>query len=791
MIRKLLLTSGLLLTLSTPVGAQAPQITEQSIQQAANSGAVQLLDSIMTDRKKWQYKVLSSRISIMPSSAGTAKRNTQLADQVDLILQQAANRYPRIQLVREHDLRRPVDYLIRTHVFGQHVNGKEQSTLRMWVESTRNQKTLARADIPLAPGACLNPAKPGQLNDPKTKTINKAVAGSTRFLAEHIREERGCMGTLPTYVQISTPKNTKTQQPVSFSTLLRQHVDKAVRKQHGINPKNGSTPHYTINSSITPQKHRETENIVMTMWAEDPESQRRLATTTHLLDHAVCTRDLQPRVINNNNAQDFELAARKDIKNILQIIAAERGCMTQLFPTHLKLQTTRAADKQENILFSDKLTQTIQTEIDHSPIFDLDTRQQPHYTISSNVTADEVNGKEVYTLNMWADHRKTGKRLASLHSRLRVKDGQSKPTHISTNVTSLGGLNQKLLDVIQKDRAWRRQVSSTRIVVTHAIDGTTQEVLDLDDTILNNLQTVARQQSGVEVNRLDTETLKNAHYITHHVIVQDKSLGKDFVRLQSWIREHKSGRLLVQAQSIVSTSQLNYKLSKEAEDSPVYPVAPRKNRIYTAQQQLAKTRSPQAYRQAMQAQAIMAEARSDYASKNYTKALQKYRRVSKLPAGKSDSRALAGSYISLLRLGKTSEAQKVFAELVQQGFVQADTLTFKILFAVNSVNFFGGNFLSEQYNDWVKQISGYAAANNTCLSITGHSSNSGSANYNLDLSSRRAKQISTLMNRATPATSGKIETDGKGFNENIVGTGTDDIRDAVDRRVEFKRARCS
>jgi hypothetical protein len=37
----------------------------------------------------------------------------------------------------------------------------------------------------------------------------------------------------------------------------------------------------------------------------------------------------------------------------------------------------------------------------------------------------------------------------------------------------------------------------------------------------------------------------------------------------------------------------------------------------------------------------------------------------------------------------------------------------------------------------------------------------------------------------------KTETYGMGFSENIKGLGTDDGRDAIDRRVEFKIVECS
>jgi outer membrane protein OmpA-like peptidoglycan-associated protein len=37
---------------------------------------------------------------------------------------------------------------------------------------------------------------------------------------------------------------------------------------------------------------------------------------------------------------------------------------------------------------------------------------------------------------------------------------------------------------------------------------------------------------------------------------------------------------------------------------------------------------------------------------------------------------------------------------------------------------------------------------------------------------------------------GKLQAVGMGYRENIVGSGTDDLRDALDRRVEFKVRSC-
>ena len=37
----------------------------------------------------------------------------------------------------------------------------------------------------------------------------------------------------------------------------------------------------------------------------------------------------------------------------------------------------------------------------------------------------------------------------------------------------------------------------------------------------------------------------------------------------------------------------------------------------------------------------------------------------------------------------------------------------------------------------------------------------------------------------------RLRTEGKGWDETMVGSGTDDLRDALDRRVEFKVVNCT
>ena len=76
------------------------------------------------------------------------------------------------------------------------------------------------------------------------------------------------------------------------------------------------------------------------------------------------------------------------------------------------------------------------------------------------------------------------------------------------------------------------------------------------------------------------------------------------------------------------------------------------------------------------------------------------------------------------------------------------------------------------------------------MEISGHASRSGKAEYNKKLSERRAQKIRKRLQEVSPAIAKKTVAVGRGFEENIVGTGSDDIRDAIDRRVEFKVLDC-
>ena len=74
------------------------------------------------------------------------------------------------------------------------------------------------------------------------------------------------------------------------------------------------------------------------------------------------------------------------------------------------------------------------------------------------------------------------------------------------------------------------------------------------------------------------------------------------------------------------------------------------------------------------------------------------------------------------------------------------------------------------------------------MRVVGHTSRTGSAAANERLSRQRAEAVQKMLERDNRALSAKLSA--AGSKEALVGLGTDDMRDAIDRRVEFRVVDC-
>jgi len=158
-------------------------------------------------------------------------------------------------------------------------------------------------------------------------------------------------------------------------------------------------------------------------------------------------------------------------------------------------------------------------------------------------------------------------------------------------------------------------------------------------------------------------------------------------------------------------------------------------------------------------------------------------------ADPGDLRVLNGLYITSWQLGQRDAARDAFGKLVESGLEQK-RLPVKLLFQPGKTQFNTIGDLSQQYGMWVASIAQKAGNTSSCVRIVGHTSRTGSARGNETLSRQRAEAVQRMLERDNRALAAKLSAAGVGSREALVGLGTDDVRDALDRRVEFRVVDC-
>jgi len=181
---------------------------------------------------------------------------------------------------------------------------------------------------------------------------------------------------------------------------------------------------------------------------------------------------------------------------------------------------------------------------------------------------------------------------------------------------------------------------------------------------------------------------------------------------------------------------------------------------------------------------LISEAIDAYDASRYRDALDLYVTAANTPAGKQ-LRVYNGLYLTNWKLGRRDEAAGAFGRVVDYG-LDNNALGVKILFRPGSTSLDTAQQSAGPYDMWLRQIATHGASRNACLQVTGNSSPSGSAALNDQLSLLRAEYVKGRLERDATALQGHVIATGVGAKNNLVGTGADDLSDALDRRVEFK-----
>jgi outer membrane protein OmpA-like peptidoglycan-associated protein len=262
----------------------------------------------------------------------------------------------------------------------------------------------------------------------------------------------------------------------------------------------------------------------------------------------------------------------------------------------------------------------------------------------------------------------------------------------------------------------------------------------------------------------------------------EQGTGRDY-KVYAAVFEKSSG--VVHASSEVHVGNFDTTPMDIYQDSPVYL----KGQNYEAHVSSVKKKQNETvtkqYHEKLSAKSMRVKGDSLYEQKDYNQSLTYY---SKAEAGQ-DLEILNGLFTNLVRQGRLEEAGPVYGNLLRASIDETNEVASKITFGPNAKAPLAGK--AGVYNIYVKQIAKLVGSLPNCrVKIVGHSSRTGSEVYNEKLSLQRALTIQKQMTVYAPQVSARCEALGRGFHDNIVGTGADDITDEIDRRVEFKFTSC-
>lgn len=354
------------------------------------------------------------------------------------------------------------------------------------------------------------------------------------------------------------------------------------------------------------------------------------------------------------------------------------------------------------------------------------------------------------------------------------------------NETLEGAINGVLLDIARQLGA--QATAERTAVIDPLLDGRSGQQTKATERSLQVLTAaVATVLPKVRLLPFDEAGAKESRWLFNGTLVAQPQAPGTY-RLTVALSDRATGIVIARGVAPIHDSQLDLAPTRFFAESPSL-VSDRAVRGY-----LETTEKPVGqpadglYLDQIPTAALLAEAQEAYNNEKWDRALE----LMSTAASRDDGQQLRtfnGLYMANVKLGRMAEAEAAFGKIAALGLATSN-LAVKILFRPSSTEFMGE---PATYTMWVRQIAKAAQASDLCLNVIGHTSKTGTEAANKALSLRRAQSMRDRLVREAPALARgqRLRTEGKGWDETLVGSGTDDLRDALDRRVEFKVSNCS
>ena len=336
---------------------------------------------------------------------------------------------------------------------------------------------------------------------------------------------------------------------------------------------------------------------------------------------------------------------------------------------------------------------------------------------------------------------------------------------------------------------------SYRVVIDPLVDGVTGYGSRATDGIQAQVtDLVQRQYPRFSIEKFSPDALKELPLVLVGTFTpvngQNQTTGpREAYRFCLVLGDLKTGKVVAKGVARSQLAGVDTTPTTVFRESPVWTADPA-TQAYISTCQATKVGDPinKEFLDGLRTASLISQGDQAYNAGQYQSALSLYTAAKTSPAG-DQLKAYNGIYLTRWKLNQVPEASAAFGDAIAYG-LSRNRLAVKFLFQPGSTQFYQDPQVSSQYPIWLQQIAQQTAQQtakaNGCIEVTGHTSRTGSQQVNEQLSLQRANYVKGQLERDAPQLNGHLIANGAASSQMMVGTGKDDLSDALDRRVEFK-----
>jgi outer membrane protein OmpA-like peptidoglycan-associated protein len=336
---------------------------------------------------------------------------------------------------------------------------------------------------------------------------------------------------------------------------------------------------------------------------------------------------------------------------------------------------------------------------------------------------------------------------------------------------------------------------SYRVVIDPLVDGVTGYGSRATDGIQAQVtDLVQRQYPRFSIEKFSPDALKESPLVLVGTFTpvngQNQTTGpREAYRFCLVLGDLKTGKVVAKGVARSQLAGVDTTPTTVFRESPVWTADPA-TQAYISTCQATKVGDPinKDFLDGLRTASLISQGDQAYNAGQYQSALSLYTAAKTSPTG-DQLKAYNGIYLTRWKLNQVPEASAAFGDAIAYG-LSRNRLAVKFLFQPGSTQFYQDPQVSSQYPLWLQQIAQQTAQQtakaNGCIEVTGHTSRTGSQQVNEQLSLQRANYVKGQLERDAPQLNGHLIANGAASGQMMVGTGKDDLSDALDRRVEFK-----